>query len=75
MDARFVLVEIGKLGSKVDRLIEDTKAVCDKVDAISHQITFVKGAVWVIGALLTVVVGAAVWYLSGRLSITIRPPP
>ena len=74
MDARFVLVEIGKLGSKVDRLIDDVKSSSDRLDAVRHQITFVKGAMWVLGAVVTIITVGALWYVSGRLSITIKPP-
>jgi hypothetical protein len=75
MDARFVLVEIGKLGSKVDRLIDDVKSSSDRLDAVRHQITFVKGALWVLGFVVTILAAGVFWYLSGRIGITIKPPP
>jgi hypothetical protein len=72
-DIRFVLVEIGKLTTKVDRLIDDTGSHGDKIDAVRHQITFVKGAMWVIGIVVIVLVAVATWYFTGKLSITIAP--
>lgn len=74
MDARFVLVEIGKLSTKVDRLIDDVRNSANRLDDVRHQITFVKGAMWVMGGLLALVLLLGGWYLSGRLSITIKPP-
>ncbi len=73
-DIRFVLVEIGKLGIKVDRLIDDVHGHGEKIDALRHQVTFVKGALWVIGGVLAILSVAAIWYFTGRLSVTITPP-
>lgn len=42
-DIRFVMIEVGKLSSSVDRLIADVKSQGDKIDAVRHQVTFVKG--------------------------------
>jgi hypothetical protein len=56
-DIRFVMVELGKLGTKVDRLISDVEAQgtkidaqSAKIDAVCHQISFAKGALSVFGA-------------------------
>jgi len=72
-DIRFVLVEIGKLSTKVDRLLEDVKSQGDKVDDLRHQVTFVKGVVWVLGGVLAILGVALVWIFSGKLSITVVP--
>jgi hypothetical protein len=72
-DIRFVLVEIGKLATKTDRLIDDVKGHGDKIDAVRHQASFVKGALYVIGAVIAVLGIAVVWYFSGKLAITIKP--
>jgi len=53
-DIRFVIHEIGKLTAKVDRLIDDVDKHGDKIDGVRHQVSFVKGAVWVFGGLLTI---------------------
>jgi hypothetical protein len=67
------MLEIGKLATKVDRLIEDVRGHGDKIDAVRHQVTFVKGALWVIGGVLAFIGLAAAWYFSGKLSVTIKP--
>jgi hypothetical protein len=53
-DIRFVMVELGKLGTKVDRLIQDVDRQGTKIDAVWHQISFVKGALWVLGGLFAI---------------------
>ncbi len=72
-DIRFVLVEIGRLGTKVDRLIDDVKSHNDKIDAVRHQVSFVKGALWVIAGVLAFVVFMVSAYFSGKLNITLKP--
>lgn len=72
-DIRFVMVELGKLGTKVDRLLDDVKSHGDKIDALRHQVTFVKGAIWVIGGVVAILGVALVWIFSGKLSITVLP--
>jgi hypothetical protein len=73
-DIRFVIHEIGKLTSKVDRLIDDVDKHGDKIDAVRHQVTFVKGALWVIGFIITAICVVAAWYVTGKFSITLSPP-
>jgi phage shock protein A len=53
-DLRFVLVEIGKLTSSVERLISDVKSMGEKVDELRHQVTFVRGGLYVISGILAV---------------------
>lgn len=69
MDARFVLVEVGKLTTKVDRLIEDVGKLGGKVDTLRGQVSFVRGAAWVLGALILLVGPLLAAILSGKLSI------
>ena len=66
-DIRFVMVEVGKLTASVDRLIADVKSQGEKVDAIRHQVTFIKGAMWTIGALIAVLTLLAKWPEIARL--------
>lgn len=72
-DIRLVIQEVAKLSALVDRLISDVKDQGDKIDKVRHQVTFVKGALWVLGGLLALVGVAVVWYFSGKLSVTIVP--
>jgi hypothetical protein len=72
-DIRFVIHEIGKLTAKVDRLIDDVAKHGDKIDAVRHQVTFVKGALWVIGFAMLLFGGIATWVFTGKLSIIFAP--
>ncbi|MDB5991622.1 MAG: hypothetical protein JWQ10_3025 [Herbaspirillum sp.] len=55
-DMRFVMLEIGKLTSCVDRLIVDIKSQSEKVDSLRHQVSFVKGGLWVVAAVISVAI-------------------
>lgn len=72
-DIRFVITEITKLSILVDRLIKDVGKLEEKVDGVRHQVTFVKGALWVIGGVMAVVAVFTTWYFSGKISITLLP--
>lgn len=50
-DIRFVLVEIGKLSTKVDRLITDVDKLDNKLGKVRDTLTFVRGVLWVVGGL------------------------
>jgi hypothetical protein len=65
----------GVVEQKVDRLIEDVGTHADKIDKVRHQVTFVKGALWVIGGLIVFVGALVAWYVTGKLSITFTQPP
>jgi hypothetical protein len=62
-DIRFVMIELGKVGVKVDRLIQDVEGQGAKIDAVRHQISFVRGALWVFGALIAIATAAITLYL------------
>ena len=53
-DMQFVLLEIGKLSSNVERLLADVKAMGDKVDNLRHQVTFVRGTLYVLSGVMAV---------------------
>jgi hypothetical protein len=72
-DIRFVIIEVTKLATLVERLVTDVAGLDVKVDDLRHKVTFVKGALWVMGIVLTVLTGAALWYMSGKLSVTVNP--
>jgi hypothetical protein len=72
-DIRFVMLRIGELSTKVDTLLESTKGHGDKIDDLRLKVSFVKGAIWVLGGLLAVLIIAITWYFSGKLSITVVP--
>jgi predicted amino acid-binding ACT domain protein len=43
---------VSELATKTDRLIKDVEAQGAKIDVVRQQISFVKGAMWVIGTLV-----------------------
>ncbi|MGU3538883.1 hypothetical protein [Methylobacterium sp. A54F] len=71
-DIRFVLVRIGELGAKVDRLVDDVSSQSKKIDEVRGKIKFVQGAIWVLGSLLTIAAGVFIAYLSGKFKITFK---
>jgi hypothetical protein len=50
---------LGDLTAKTERLISDVSGHGTKIDDIRHQISFVKGALWVVGGLV-VIAGTAI---------------
>ncbi|MCH8166924.1 MAG: hypothetical protein IIC03_03220 [Proteobacteria bacterium] len=72
-DIRFVMLTIGELTTKVDSLISSVDNHGEKIDDLRHKVSFVKGAMWVIGGVLAILSIAAIWYFSGKLSITLTP--
>lgn len=71
MDARFVLVEIGKLTSKVDRLISDVADLSTAVEGVQRKVAFVRGAFWVISGIVAVVGAGLTLVLTGKIRIII----
>jgi hypothetical protein len=55
-DIRFVTLEIGKLTSKVDRLIEDVGKQTAKVSDLEKAVDRVKTVGWLLGGIIAVVV-------------------
>lgn len=72
-DIRFVMLRIGELTTKVDALLKAVDSHGDKIDDLRLKVSFVKGAVWVLGGLIAVLIIAATWYFSGKLPITVLP--
>ena len=65
-DIRFVMIEIGKLTTAVDRLIEDTKSHGDKIDALRIQAAYIKGGIAVGVLLIGLFITAASFFLSEK---------
>lgn len=66
-DIRFVMMELTKLTVQVERLIADVSKGSDKLDVVRHQISFVKGAMWVLGIFGALLWGILLWYLQNHL--------
>jgi hypothetical protein len=69
-DIRFVIHELGKLTSQVERLIGDVKGHGEKIGEVKDAITFVKGAIWVVGGGAVIVSTIIGLILSGKISVT-----
>jgi len=54
---------LGEMSSKLDRVVADVKSHGDKLDTIRSQISFVKGGLWVLGALVAFAITGVTAYL------------
>jgi uncharacterized membrane protein YjjP (DUF1212 family) len=59
-DIRFVIVEVTKLSTLVERLIKDVGAQEEKLDALRHQATYIKGGL----AVAVIALGLFGWFIS-----------
>lgn len=59
-DIRFVIVEVAKLTTLVERLIKDVEGQEKKIDDLRHQATFIKGGI----AVAVIAVGVVGWLLT-----------
>lgn len=67
---------VGELTAKTDRLIGDVKGQSDKLDEVRHKITFVRGAVWVIGGFLLLLGGILTAYIRNNApAVAVYQPP
>lgn len=66
-DIRFVMTELGKLSTQVERLISDVRDQGSKLDDVRLKISFVNGAMWVIGGILVTFGAIFIWFLKGKL--------
>lgn len=57
---------LGQLNANVERLISDSKSHGDKIDAMRHQATFIKGGMAASVFFLTVIVGVASFILNAK---------
>lgn len=61
-DILYVVHQIGKLSASVDRLISDVATQDKKLDKLTHQASFIKGGLVVIGTVISAV-GAILYHL------------
>lgn len=62
----------GAVEAKTDRLIGDVASQSGKIDEVRHQVSFVKGAIWVGGIVVVAVSTVLSLLLSGKLTIGIH---
>ncbi len=63
-DIRFVMIELAKLSTLVERLIKDVGSQEEKIDALRHQATYIKGGL----AVAVVSIGLFGWFISQMVS-------
>jgi hypothetical protein len=51
-----------ELSTKMERLLKDVDAQGIKINDVGHQISFVKGALWVLGVMFALITGGAGLY-------------
>ncbi len=68
---------VAELGAKTDRLIADVGKQSEKIEGIRGQISFFRGAAWVIGGMLAaaLALGVAVYNKSASTSVPAAAPP
>ncbi len=54
---------LGEMFGKLDRVVADVKSHGEKLDIIRSQISFVKGALWVLGGLMAIAITGITVYL------------
>lgn len=63
-DIRFVMIELAKLSTLVERLIKDVGSQEEKIDALRHQATYIQGGL----AVAVVSIGLFGWFISQMVS-------
>ena len=71
-DIRFVLVELGKIGSKIDNQAEDLKKQTAKLEVIERAVDRVKTGAFVAFVILSAVVTFFWWALGDRIANAVR---
>lgn len=71
-DIRFVLVELGKVGTKLDRLIEDVDKHGAKIGSLERTVDRVWTGAIVAGVVISASVGFFWWALGDRISTAVR---
>lgn len=59
-DIRFVIVEVAKLSTLVERLIKDVDDQAEKIDGLRHQATYIKGGL----AVAVLALAGFGWFIS-----------
>lgn len=71
-DIRFVMIEMGKFASKVDRLVEDVGKQTDRLGLLERSADRLKTAVIVASAIISVVAIVFWWALGDRITAAVH---
>lgn len=71
-DIRFVMVELGKVGTKLDRLIEDVNKQSTKIETLERAVDRVKTGAIVAVAIISLAAGLFWWALGDRITTAVR---
>ncbi len=58
--------DIAKAETKVERLISDVAQHGEQLNKIAHQASFIRGAVWVLGAIFALATLLFGYYVNGK---------
>jgi hypothetical protein len=70
-DIRFVMVELGKLSTKVDRLIDDVKTNSEKTSKLSEKVEKFETTIKVGGALIVIFMGFIWWFVGDHIKTAV----
>ena len=71
-DIRLVMIELGKLSTKADRLIEDVEKHGSRIGTLEKSVDRVRTGAIVSGAIVSVVAVVFWWALGDRISNAVR---
>jgi hypothetical protein len=71
-DIRFVMVELGKVSTKLDRLIEDVGKHSEKIGKLDTTLDRVRTGAIVAGVLISAAVGVFWWMLGERITVAVK---
>ena len=67
-DIRFVMVEVSKLTTKVERLISDVEKIDDQLDKLRHVYSRIQGFIIAAIVLVPICAGLVWWLIGGELT-------
>jgi hypothetical protein len=71
-DIRFVMVELGKIGTKIDHLSDTVTKHTDKIGSLERTVDRVRTGAIVAGVVISASVGLFWWALGDRISTAVR---
>ena len=71
-DIRIVMIELGRVGSKLDRLISDIEKLDVRIGPLERSVDRVRTGAIVAAAILSIVFGIFWWALGDRITNAVR---